>query len=212
MLTRILIVTNILVFVWTYTHNATASSSSLVHYGAFYGPAVQNGEWWRAFTAAFVHDGFLHIAFNMFALWQIGTVVEQLFGTPKMALLYVLSIIGSGWAIYEFNYSEITIGASGAIFGLFGALVAAGLRLGKPGRQLVQNMIGLVLINVLLGFMIPNISQAGHLGGLVAGFLLGMLLYRVPEHLRRPMTVHVQSQGAPIEAELLPPPQQPPHQ
>ncbi|MGH7716641.1 MAG: rhomboid family intramembrane serine protease, partial [Vulcanimicrobiaceae bacterium] len=75
---------------------------------------------------------------------------------------------------------------------------------------LVQSMVGLVLINVLLGFMIPNISQAGHLGGLVAGFVLGILLYRVPAHLRR-MSVQVQSQGAPVEAELLPP-QHPPHQ
>ncbi|MGA3036052.1 MAG: rhomboid family intramembrane serine protease [Vulcanimicrobiaceae bacterium] len=211
MLTRILIVANILVFVWTYTHNVTASSASLVQAGAFYGPAVQDGQWWRAFTSAFLHDGFLHIAFNMFALWQIGTIVEQLFGTPKMAMLYIASIIGAGWAIYQFNYTEITIGASGAIFGLFGALVAAGLRLGEHGRQLVRNMLGLVIINVLLGFMIPNISQAGHLGGLVTGFILGVILYRVPVHLRRGMSVQVQSQGAPVEAELLPP-QQPPHQ
>jgi rhomboid protease GluP len=204
-------VANILVFAWTSLHNATASNASLVQYGAFYGPNVQNGEWWRAFTSAFIHDGFLHIAFNMFALWQIGTIVEKLFGTPKMALLYTASIIGSGWAIYQFNYLEITIGASGAIFGLFGALVAAGLRLGKHGQQLVRSMLGLVIINVLLGFMIPNISQAGHLGGLVTGFLLGVILYRVPTHLRRPTAVQVQSQGTPIEAELLPP-QQPPHQ
>jgi len=209
-LTRVLIAANILVFAWTYTHNVTASSLSLVQAGAFYGPAVQEGQWWRAFTAAFIHDGFLHIAFNMFALWQIGMVVEQLFGTPVMALIYTTSIIGSGWAIYHFNYSEITIGASGAIFGLFGALVAAGLRLGKYGQQLVRNMLGLVIINVLLGFMIPNISQAGHLGGLVSGFLLGIILYRVPLHLRRPMAVQVQSEGAPVEAELLPP-QPPPH-
>ena len=211
MLTRLLILTNILVFAWTSLHNATASSERLVQYGAFYGPAVQEGEWWRAFTAAFIHDGFLHIAFNMFALWQIGTIVEKLFGTPKMALLYIVSIIGSGWAIYQFSYSEVTIGASGAIFGLFGALVAAGLRLGKYGQQLVRSMLGLVIINVLLGFMIPNISQAGHLGGLVAGFLLGILLYRVPVHLRRPVPVQVQSQSGTIDAELLPP-QQPPHQ
>ena len=210
MLTRILLVANILVFAWTSTHDVTASGTSLVQAGAFYGPAVQDGEWWRAFTAAFIHDGFLHIAFNMFALWQIGTVVEQLFGTPKMGLIYLVSIIGSGWAIYHFNYNEITIGASGAIFGLFGALVAAGLRLGKVGQQLVRNMLGIVLINVLLGFMIPNISQAGHLGGLVAGFILGIVLYRVPLHLRRPLAVQVQSHGDPVEAELLPPP--PPHQ
>ena len=211
MLTRLLIGANILVFVWTTSHNATASTDRLIQYGAFYGPLVQQGQWWRAFTCAFIHDGFLHIAFNMFALWQIGTVVEQLFGTPAMGFMYVASIVGSGWAIYHFNFLEPTIGASGAIFGLFGALVAAGLRLGKYGQQLVRNMLGIVLINVLLGFMIPNISQAGHLGGLVAGFLLGIILYRVPPHLRRPLAVQVQSKGDPVEAELLPPQAQPPH-
>jgi rhomboid protease GluP len=204
-ITRLLIVTNILVFVWTSLHNVTATNQSLVDAGAFYGPAVTDGQWWRAFTGAFIHDGFIHIAFNMFALWQIGTIVEQLFGSPKMTFIYFASMIGSAWAIYHFNYTEITIGASGAIFGLFGALVAAGLRLGKHGRQMVQQMLGIVLINVILGFMIPNISQAGHLGGLVVGFLLGIPLYRVPLHLRRPVPVQVQSQGDPVEAELLPP-------
>jgi len=178
-----------------------------VQFGAFYGPLVADGQWWRAFTAAFIHDGIFHIGFNMFALWQIGTVVERLFGSPKMALIYLVSMIGSAWAIYHFNYTEVTIGASGAIFGLFGALVSAGLRMGKPGRGLVQGMLGIVIINVIYGFMIPNISQAGHLGGLVSGFLIGIPLFVVPPALRRrpPIPVQVQSQGDAVDAELLPP-------
>jgi rhomboid protease GluP len=152
-----------------------------VRYGAFYGPAVANGEWWRAFTAGFLHGGLLHVSFNMFALWQVGTIVEDLFGSVKMTIVYVLSLIGSAWAIYHFNYNEVTIGASGAIFGLFGALVAAGLRLGPVGRTLVRSMLGIVIINVLIGFMVPNISQAGHLGGLAAGFIAGLALYVRPQ-------------------------------
>ncbi len=144
----------------------------------------------------------------MFALWQIGTLVEQLFGSPKMAIIYFLSMIGSGWTIYHFNYNDVTIGASGAIFGLFGALVAAGLRLGPLGRRLVRSMLGIVLINVIIGFTIPNISQAGHLGGLVAGFLVGIPLFSPPPALRRArqvsVDVHSQS-GDAVDAELLPP-------
>lgn len=179
-----------------------------MQFGAFYGPAVQDGEWWRAITGAFIHDGFLHIGFNMFALWQIGTLVEQLFGSPKMTILYFGSMFGSAWTIYAFNFNEVTIGASGAIFGLFGALIAAGLRLGSVGWRLVQSMLGIVLINVLIGLTIPNISMAGHLGGLVSGFLLGIPLFVVPPRLRKPIPVDVQSQGAAVDAELLPPSEQ----
>ena len=155
-----------------------------------------------------MHEGLLHIGFNMFALWQIGTMVEQLFGSPKMTTIYFLSMFGSAWTIYHFNYNDVTIGASGAIFGLFGALVAAGLRLGPMGRRLVQSMLGIVLINVLIGFTVPNISQAGHLGGLIAGFLAGIPLFSPPPSLRRPqqVPVDVQSQsGDAVDAELLPP-------
>ena len=207
MLTNLLLIANILVFVWTTLHNATASTQSLVQAGAFYGPYVQEGQWWRAFTTAFIHENLLHISFNMFALWQIGRIVEQLFGSFKMGLVYTASMIGSAWAIYTFNYDVVTVGASGAIFGLFGALVAAGLRLGPRGRQLVQSVLGIVIINVLIGFTVPNISQAGHLGGLVTGFIVGLLIYFPPVQLRR-VAVDVQSGAEPVEAELLPPHQQ----
>jgi rhomboid protease GluP len=203
-LTRFLLFANIIVFVWTTLHDATASPSRLVAFGAFYGPAIDAGQWWRAFTAAFVHDGFLHITFNMIALWWIGKLVEQLFGSIKMALIYIISILGSAWAIYHFDYLQVTIGASGAIFGLFGALAAAGLRLGPLGRQLLRSTVWIVVINILIGFTVPNISMAGHMGGLVAGFLAGFPLF-VPPRRRRPIFVQAQHEGDAVEAELLPP-------
>ncbi|MBV8151166.1 MAG: rhomboid family intramembrane serine protease [Candidatus Eremiobacteraeota bacterium] len=175
-----LLLANIAVFAWTTLHGVQSSDRLLVQYGAFYGPLVAAGEWWRTFTAGFLHANLLHIATNMFVLWQVGTVVEHLFGSPKMAAVYFFSLIGSGIAIYEFNFTEVTIGASGAIFGLFGALVAAGLRLGPPGRDLVRSMIGIVLLNLIIGFVVPNISMAGHVGGLIAGFISGSLIYRRP--------------------------------
>ena len=202
-----MIIANIVVFVWTSLNHVTSSEQRLVDAGAFYGPAVHAGEWWRYVTAAFMHEGLLHIAFNMFALWQIGTIVERLFGSVKMTVMYFFSMFGSGWAIFHFNYNDVTIGASGAIFGLFGALVAAGLRMGPVGRQLVRSVVGIVIINVLIGFTVPNISQAGHLGGLAAGFLIGIPLFVPPAALRRRETipVDVQSQGGTVDAELLPP-------
>lgn len=204
MLTRLLVVANILVFVWTSLNHVTDSNELLIKYGAMYGPAVDGGQWWRIFTAGFLHGGLLHVSFNMFALWQVGTAVEDLFGTPRMALIYVLSLIGSGLAIYYFAYSDVTIGASGAIFGIFGALAAAGMRLGPRGRNLVRGMLGIVFINLIIGFMVPNISMAGHVGGLIVGFIVGFLLFTPPQP-REAIYVNAQHGGNVIEAELLPP-------
>ena len=204
MLTRVLLAANVLVFVWTSLQDATASTSRLVAFGAFYGPAVDAGQWWRVVTAAFLHDGLLHITFNMLALWWIGRLVEQLFGSFKMALLYIISMLGSAWAIYHFDYLQVTIGASGAIFGLFGALAAAGIRLGPVGRDLLRSTVWIVVINVVIGFTVPNISQAGHLGGLVAGFIVGFPLF-VPPRRRQPIYVQAQEGNDAVQAELLPP-------
>ena len=204
MLTRLLVVANILVFVWTSMNHITDSDQLLIKYGAMYGPAVASGEWWRIFTAGFLHGGLLHVSFNMFALWQVGSAVEDLFGTPRMALIYLLSLIGSGIAIYEFAYNDVTIGASGAIFGIFGALAAAGMRLGPRGRDLVRGMLGIVLIKLIIGFMVPNISMSGHVGGLVVGFIVGFLLFEPPVP-SAPIYVNAEHGDNIIEAELLPP-------
>jgi rhomboid protease GluP len=184
MLTRLLIAANVLVFFWELSSGDTSDGRVLVRDGGLYGPYVAAGEWWRIFSAAFLHAGWLHIATNMFALYQVGTFVELLYGRARMAIIYVLAIIGSGIAVYFFNYDAPTVGASGAIFGLFGALTAAGLRLGKPGRDLVQQSAGIIILNLVLGFTVFRfVSNAAHIGGLIAGALLGFLLFRMPQHL-----------------------------
>jgi rhomboid protease GluP len=184
MLTRLLIAANVLVFFWELSSGDTSDGRVLVRDGGLYGPYVAAGEWWRIFSAAFLHAGWLHIATNMFALYQVGTYVELLYGRARMAIIYVLAIIGSGIAVYFFNYDAPTVGASGAIFGLFGALTAAGLRLGKPGRDLVQQSAGIIILNLVLGFTVFRfVSNAAHIGGLIAGALFGFLLFRMPQHL-----------------------------
>jgi rhomboid protease GluP len=184
MLTRLLIAANVLVFFWELSSGDTSDGRVLVRDGGLYGPYVAAGEWWRIFSAAFLHAGWLHIATNMFALYQVGTFVELLYGRARMAIIYVIAIIGSGIAVYFFNYDAPTVGASGAIFGLFGALTAAGLRLGKPGRDLVQQSAGIIILNLVLGFTVFRfVSNAAHIGGLIAGALFGFLLFRMPQHL-----------------------------
>jgi rhomboid protease GluP len=135
-------------------------------------------------TAAFLHAGWLHILTNMFALYQVGTFVELLYGKARMAVIYVLAIIGSGIAVVWFSFDAPTVGASGAIFGLFGALAAGGLRLGKTGRDLVQQSAGIIVLNLILGFTVFRfVSNAAHIGGLIAGFVVGLALFRMPRHL-----------------------------
>jgi rhomboid protease GluP len=184
MLTRLLIAANVLVFLWELTTGDLNDARVLVRDGGLYGPFVAAGDWWRIFSAAFLHAGWLHIATNMFALYQVGTFVELLYGRARMAIIYVLAIVGSGIAVYYFSYDAPTVGASGAIFGLFGALMAAGVRLGKTGRDLVQQSAGIIILNLILGFTIFRfVSNAAHIGGLIAGVLFGFALFRMPGHI-----------------------------
>lgn len=173
--TNVLVAINIFAYVWQ-TTTGGFTTQALVQHGAIYGPYVARGEWWRIISGAFLHGGLLHVALNMFALFQVGTFLEMLVGAPRMLAVYFISMIGSGIAVVLFNHNDVTVGASGAIFGIFGALVAIGLRLGPRGRGLVQQTLPVILINLAIGFSIPNISNVGHLGGLLCGFLAGLAL------------------------------------
>ena len=174
--TNVLVAINIVAYIWEITTGALTNNLTLVQHGAIYGPLVLRGEWWRIITGAFLHGGLLHIALNMFALFQVGTFLEMLVGSRRMLAVYFISMIGSGIAVVLFSHDAVTVGASGAIFGIFGALVAIGLRLGPRGRGLVQQTLPIVLINLAITFTVPIISVAGHLGGLVCGFLTGLVL------------------------------------
>ncbi len=183
-LTNLLVLINVVAYVWLISTGGLATNRALFDHGALLGVAAQSGEWWRIVTGGFLHGGLTHIGFNMLALFYVGNDVERLFGKARFALLYAISLIGSGLVVVYFSPEQLTVGASGAIFGLFGALVAVGLRLGSHGRTLIGRVLPVVGINLVLTFTIPNISASGHIGGLITGFFAGLVLFMLPSRQR----------------------------
>jgi len=177
-----LIALNVIAYLWSSVTGESfftgfANDRALVDHGALFGPLVAQGEWWRIFTAGFLHQGILHIGLNMLALFMVGRLVEMLMGPIRMTILYFTALFGSGLAVVWFSFDLPTLGASGAIFGLFGALIAIGLQLGKPGRALIGQVFPVIVINLLFGFSVPGISNAAHIGGLISGFLAGLVIF-----------------------------------
>jgi membrane associated rhomboid family serine protease len=182
-ITTLLIAINVLVYLITVGQGGGVGSPGgrLFINGALDGPDVANGDWWRLFTAMFLHASLLHIAFNMLALWWFGSVVERSLGPVRYLLVYVASgLAGSAGAIIA-SPNALTVGASGAIFGLLGSLLV--LEYLQTGSFAGQAMT-LIVINLALSFAIPNISIGGHIGGLIAGvvgtFGLALTRYRQP--------------------------------
>jgi membrane associated rhomboid family serine protease len=173
------------------------------------GVLIEGGDWWRIFTAAFLHAGLIHIGVNMISLWYLGRFIEYALGSWRMLLVYAVSLIGSGLGIVYLSADCVpTLGASGAIFGLFGALFALGLKLGKPGRELVRANIGILVLNLVMTFTIPGISKAAHVAGLVAGFVLTYLIYYPPRRVA-PLVTDART-GAELETEYQSPHDVPP--
>jgi membrane associated rhomboid family serine protease len=193
-ITTVLIAINVLVYLITVGQGGgvSAPGGKLFENGALYGPLVADGDWWRLFTAMFLHASLLHIAFNMFALWLFGSVVERSVGPLRYVLVYVASgLAGSAGALIA-TPNAVTVGASGAIFGLLGALLV--LEYLQTGSFAGQAM-GLIVINLALSFAIPNISIGGHIGGLIGGvigmFGLALTRYRRPRYLGPAIVVAV---------------------
>jgi len=131
---------------------------------------VAHGEWYRVFTGAFLHGGPVHLAFNMLALWQAGILLEGRLGRVRFATVYAVAILGGAFGALLLSPDNFTVGASGGVFGLFGALFVAE-RKGLFGR--VGSSFGMLIVfNLVLTFAIPGISIGGHIGGLAAGSLL----------------------------------------
>ncbi len=193
-MTYALVALNVAAYVWV-AFTGGFDVPSLVAHGALDGPHVANGEYWRIVTAAFLHGGLLHIGLNMFALVQVGTYLESLVGSARMLAIYTVAMIGAGVAVVIFSPNDVTVGASGAIFGIFGALVAIGLRLGARGRGLIAQTLPIVGLNLAFGFSTPNISNAAHIGGLLSGFVAGLAVFM----MRRPQAV-AESEAAGAEA------------
>ncbi len=148
-------------------------------------------DYYQLITSAFLHLSLLHIAANMLALIFVGPALEQLLGRWRFAALYVLSALGGSAAIYAFDFPRgFTAGASGAIFGLFGACVVLVRRLGLDPQWL----IGTIVINFILTFSVPNISKYGHIGGFVTGALAGLAVGGLPS-MRARIATNVQVAG-----------------
>jgi membrane associated rhomboid family serine protease len=172
-----LIAVNVLIFLGTTSQSGLGSGggSFFADYGLF-GPAVGEpfNEYWRLVTSGFLHSGILHVGFNMYILWFLGNLLEPSLGPVRFAGLYLASLLSGSFAVVLLQPNALTVGASGAIFGLMGA---AFMMQRARGIDPMQSGIGpIILLNLALGFVIPNVSVAGHVGGLVGGALTGFLM------------------------------------
>lgn len=138
--------------------------------------AAYAGQWYRLITAAFLHGGVMHLLFNALALYILGQQVETVLGHARYAALWVLSALGGSVLSLLLAREELSVGASGAIFGLFGAVFVIGRRLQLDTRF----VIGLLAVNLLITFLVPNISWTGHIGGLATGLLLAAVYAYLP--------------------------------
>lgn len=137
---------------------------------------IDAGEWWRIFTPILLHGSLLHVGFNMYALYLFGPRLEQQVGSPALATFYIAAAGAGGLASYLWGSPIPSIGASGAIFGLFGAWLFAYYKLRNSGGQaMFRQLFILLVINVVFGFVVPGIDWRAHLGGLAAGILIAWL-------------------------------------
>jgi membrane associated rhomboid family serine protease len=150
-----------------------AHSTVVVNFGLF-GPFVDEGEWYRLVTGGFLHDGLIHIGFNMFALYFLGRLLEPAIGTVRFVGVYVASLLGGAFGALLLSPDVLTIGASGAVFGIFGTAFAIARRRGIDD---VARTIGFILaLNLAISVTQPHISLGGHLGGLGAGLLCALAI------------------------------------
>jgi membrane associated rhomboid family serine protease/Tfp pilus assembly protein PilF len=197
--TLVLVAINVLVFVAMVAKGVSflhPPADALLRWGANLGSLTLQGQWWRLFTCMFIHIGVVHLALNMWALWEVGYLAEHLYGPRTFVAVYLLSGVAGGLASMARNPLVVSAGASGAIFGIAGALIAT-LYLGKiPAerhalRVTLVSLIAFAGYNLAYGFVKGNIDNGAHVGGLVAGLLLGAVLSRdfrvnAPDsHLRR---------------------------
>ncbi len=165
-----LIAINVLVYLGSSTNGRILGDFGL------YGPAVANGEWYRLITSGFLHGGLLHVGFNMYILYYLGQMLEPSLGPVRFGAVYFASLLAGSFGALLLSPESLTVGASGAVFGLMGAALVMQM---ARGVDPMQGGIGpLILINLAISFVIPNVSIGGHLGGLAGGALAVLALAR----------------------------------
>ena len=142
-------------------------------YTALFRPFVDSGEYWRLFTVALVHGGLTHLFFNMFSLLVLGNPVEAALGKARFLTIFFVSLLtGSLASVYLSSYPYVSVGASGAVFGLFGAFAVVSKRYGLE----IKSIAVIVGINFAMGFVIGGVDWRAHLGGLIGGSIAAALL------------------------------------
>jgi rhomboid protease GluP len=172
---------NILIFILMGLAGGSTNPLTLLAFGIKSNPHIDAGEIWRFITPIFLHIGVLHLAFNSYALWIVGPQVEKLYGSARFLLLYVLTGVGGVAASYWYHPDIPSAGASGAIFGLFGVLFVFSIRYRKTipaffSKALGKGILLTIGINLMIGYMIPQVDNSAHIGGLLTGALLAAVI------------------------------------
>ncbi|MCR4740830.1 MAG: rhomboid family intramembrane serine protease [Lachnospiraceae bacterium] len=184
-MTVFLIAANAVVFVLQLINGGSEDTGSLVKMGAFYAPFVlEEGQWYRLFNPMFLHIGLEHLLFNMLALFSTGQYIEQYFGRVRFVIIYLLSgIAGNALTLFGelliTHHFAVSAGASGAVSGLFGAMVILAIDK-RTGRyfSLPRVLIGLLFL-IFPGGGTENINVTAHVGGMICGFLTGLFFYLI---------------------------------
>jgi membrane associated rhomboid family serine protease len=180
--TFVLIAINVIVFLAEGQFGVGSTSSggtTLYDKFALYGPAVADGDYWRIATSGFLHAGLLHIGFNMYLLYLLGQMLEPAIGSLRFALIYTVGLFAGSLGALIVSPNAVTVGASGAVFGLMGA---AAVELRARGiNPFETNIGGLIIFNLAFSFIFSGISIGGHIGGLIGGAAAGFLFLQADE-------------------------------
>ena len=173
-----LVTIQVLVYLAMTLAGGSTNSAVLVRFGALVPDLLRAGQWWRLVTPVFVHIGFTHLLINSLTLYFLGLYIEHLFGHWRMVVIYFVSAIVGNLCSAYWLAGSLAAGASTAIFGLFGAFLMLGesFRDNLAIRQLSRQFLILVLLNVGTDLLVPGIDLAGHIGGLVGGFLMAYVV------------------------------------
>ena len=175
--TYIIMAICIILFILMELSGGSTNSQTLLKYGANLDVLVKNGEYYRLFTCIFLHIGIMHLLCNMYSLYIIGREVENLFAKIKYIIIFILSGIFGSIMSLAFTHNTISAGASGAIFGLLGALLYFGMHYRTYlGEAIKRSIIPIIVVNLIIGFFAEGIDLAAHIGGLVGGVLVAMMV------------------------------------
>ena len=175
LVTRVLVGINVLIYIAQVAESGNLSGvgGQLFLKGALFGPAVADGDWWRIVTSGFLHGSPIHLLFNVLMLWWFGRALEALIGPRRFLALYMISLLAGSAGALLLSPTTPVVGASGAVFGILGA----GLLLERRGIYVFGGAAFMIVaLNVVISFVIPRISVGGHLGGLVGGALVMLVM------------------------------------